>query len=149
MFIIAIINLVLILLLTSLSGWRKGPDEDDGFWEVYDSYRNTHILMTVFLIGIMCLSVPIQLEYTFVLLDTLKDKDFFHVELPKLDGCVDEESVKEVLALSKEKTFDQLIMLYLQVGLTGGSVVFVLLNLLTIMIRKCMVNCQQEREYQI
>ena len=90
MFIISIIIIVLILLLTSLSGWRKGPDEDDGFWEVYDSYRNTHILITVLMFGFMCLSVPIQIEYTFVLLDTLKDKEFFQLEMPKLESCMDE-----------------------------------------------------------
>lgn len=94
------------MLLTSLSGWRKGPDEDDGFWEVYDSYRNTHYLIAVFLFMLMCLSVPIGLEFSLVLLDTLKDQDFFHNEMPKLEGCVDEQAVKEILALSKEKTFD-------------------------------------------
>ena len=95
------------------------------------------------------MSAPIQVEYTFVMLDTLKDKEFFHNEMPKLDGCMDAESVKEVLELSKERTFDQLIMHFIQVGLSGGAIFFVLINLFTIMVRRCVVNCQQEREYEI
>ena len=89
-FIGSIINTVLILLLTSLSGWRKGPDEDDGFWEVYDSYRSTHILITVFLFVMFCLNIPIGLEYYRVTRATYDDKLFFENEMPKLDGCVDE-----------------------------------------------------------
>ena len=68
---------MIIVALTIMSGYRNGPDEDDGFWEVYDSYSTMHFVISLLLFVLLGLSVPITVEYTFVMLDTLDDKNFF------------------------------------------------------------------------
>ena len=52
---IALVLFVSICLLSMCSGYRKGPDEDDGFWEVYNMYWRTHIVIS------MCLAVIVAL----------------------------------------------------------------------------------------
>ena len=123
-----------------MSGYKKGYNEDDGFWEVYDEYRRMAVIMTMLLSTIMVLSVPFTYEVIMVMLETMKDVDFFKNSMPELDGCIDDYNIKEALAVSKEKTFDQLIMIYIQVGLSGGAVFFCLINLLAALIRKCCDN---------
>ena len=123
-----------------MSGYKKGYNEDDGFWEVYDEYRRMAVIMTMLLSTIMLLSVPFTYEVIMVMLETMKDVDFFKNSMPELDGCIDDYNIKEALAVSKEKTFDQLIMIYIQVGLSGGAVFFCLINLLAALIRKCCDN---------
>ena len=113
MFVIAICALILIVLLTVMSGWRKGYNEDDGFWEVYDLYRRSAILMTIMLTAIIILSVPFTYEVVMVMLETMGDIDFFKNTMPELEGCIDDFNIKEALAVSKDKVFDQLIMIYI------------------------------------
>ena len=88
-FVIAIFAIVLILLLTVLSGWKKGYNEDDGFWEVYDEYRRTAIIMTLMTTAIMILSIPFTYEVVMVMIETMEDIEFFKTSMPKLDGCID------------------------------------------------------------
>ena len=76
-FILSIIGLILICSLTIMSGYRNGPDEDDGFWEVYNAYHSTHMFITLLLFTILILSVPMTIEYVLVMLDTIDDKNFF------------------------------------------------------------------------
>ena len=94
------------MVISVMSGYKKGYNEDDGFWEVYDEYRRTAFIMTLLLLAIMILSVPFTYEVIMVMLDTLEDVDFFKNSMPKLDGCIDDYNIKEALAVSKEKTFD-------------------------------------------
>ena len=79
-----------IVLLTCLSGWRKGKTEDDGFWEVYDIYKWSHIIITLLLAAVMFLNVPIINEYAMVMKYALDDQDFFKTKITTLAGCMDE-----------------------------------------------------------
>jgi len=123
-----------------MSGWRKGYNEDDGFWEVYDLYRRTAIILTMLLTAVMILSIPFTYEVVMLMIETMSEIEFFKNTMPKLETCMDEYNIKEVLAVSKDKAFDQLIMIYIQVGLSGGSVFFCLMNLMSALIRKCVDN---------
>ena len=69
--------------------------------------------MTLMLTTVMILSIPFTYEVVFVMLDSMSDIEFFKNTLPKLEGCMDEYNIKEVLAVSNENTFDQLIMIYI------------------------------------
>lgn len=64
-------------LLTICSGCRKGPDEDDGFWEVYNLFWRTHIVITMVLLTVMLLWIPAVYAFVIVLLDTMADVKFF------------------------------------------------------------------------
>ena len=97
---ISIFAIILILLLTVLSGWKKGYNEDDGFWEVYDEYRRSAMIMTLMLLAIMILSIPFTYEVVMVMIETLDDIEFFKNAMPKLDGCIDDYNIKEALAIS-------------------------------------------------
>ena len=88
------------------SGYRKGPDEDDGFWEVYNLYYRTHMVITLLLFIILVLWVPALYEFIMVLLTTYEEVDFFKNSLPKLSGCIDAYNVKEAIDKGDEKTFD-------------------------------------------
>ena len=138
--VISIATAVIIIVLTVMSGYKKGYNEEDGFWEVYDEYRRMALIVSLLLFAIMLLSVPFTYEVIMVMLETMKDVEFFKNSMPKLEGCIDEYNIKEALAVSKEKTFDQLIMIYVQVGLSGGSVLFIILNLFATWIRRCCDN---------
>jgi len=103
----------MIVVLAIMSGWRKGFNEDDGFWEVYDLYRRTAIVVTMLLTTIMVLSVPFTYEAINVMLETIGDVDFFKTTMPKLEGCMEEYNIKEALEVSNQKVFDQLVMIYI------------------------------------
>ena len=111
--ILSFLCFVIVVFVTMISGFKNGPDEDDGFWEVYDSHWRTAIFMSVILTAIGVLSVPISYEYTMVMLETMEDEKFTKTDLPKLEGCIDDYNIKEILAVSKDKTFEQLIMHYI------------------------------------
>lgn len=70
---ISLLSCIYIVLLTCLSGWRKGKHEDDGFWEVYDTYKWSHIIITLLLAAVMFLNVPIIYEYAMVMKYALED----------------------------------------------------------------------------
>lgn len=57
--------------------------------------------------------------------------------MPKLSGCMDEQSIREALAVSKERTFDQLVMHYIQISLSGLAMLFSLFNVFGALIRRC------------
>ena len=135
--ILSFLCFVIVVFVTMISGFKNGPDEDDGFWEVYDSHWRTAIFMSVILTAIGVLSVPISYEYTMVMLETMEDEKFTKTDLPKLEGCIDDYNIKEILAVSKDKTFEQLIMHYIQVGLSGGTIFFALCNVFGALIRRC------------
>ena len=147
--VISIATALIIIVLTVMSGYKKGYNEEDGFFEVYDEYRRTALIVSLMLLAIMLLSGPFTYEVIMVMLETMKDVDFFKNSMPKLEGCIDEYNIKEALAVSKEKTFDQLIMIYVQVGLSSGSVLFCLLNLFAAWIRRCCDNSLIEKEYNM
>ena len=147
--VISICAFLVIAYLTVVSGYKKGINEEDGFWEVYDEYRRTALIVSLMLFAIILLSVPFTYEVIMVMLETMKDVEFFKNSMPKLEGCIDEYNIKEALAVSKDKTFDQLIMIYVQVSLSGGSVLFCLLNLLAAWIRRCCDNSSIEKEYNL
>ena len=92
------------------------------------------------LTAVMILSIPFTYEVVMLMIETMSEIEFFKNTMPKLETCMDEYNIKEVLAVSKDKAFDQLIMIYIQVGLSGGSVFFCLMNLLSALIRKCVDN---------
>lgn len=75
--ILSILGVLIVCSLTIMSGYRNGPDEDDGFWEVYNEYSSTHVFISLLLLTILFLSVPMTIEYVLVMLDTMDDKDFF------------------------------------------------------------------------
>jgi hypothetical protein len=52
-----------ICLLSMCSGYRKGPVEDDGFWEVYNLYYRTHMVITLLLFIIMILWIPALYDF--------------------------------------------------------------------------------------
>ena len=79
------------------SGIKKGPDEDDGFWEVYNLFWRSHIFITMVLVIVMLLWIPACYAFVWVLLDTLADVRFFQDELPKLEGCIDAFNVNETI----------------------------------------------------
>lgn len=104
--IIAWICFTVIVFLTMISGFKNGPDEDDGFWEVYDLHWRTAIFLTTLLQIIMVLSIPISYEYVVVMLETIQDEQFMKTDMPKIAGCIDDYNTKEALAVSKDKTFE-------------------------------------------
>ena len=97
----------------------------------------------------MFLNVPIIYEYAMVMKYALDDQDFFKTKITTLAGCMDEQVIKEALAVSKSRTFDQLLMHYIQVALSGAAIFFALLNILTQMIRRCIDHCEQVKEYHM
>ena len=145
--VLSICAALTIMFLVSMNGFMKGNNEDDGFWEFYDLWRRTAVIMTLMLTAIMVLSIPFTYEIVFIMLDTMSDIDFFKNTLPKLEGCIDEYNIKEVIAVSQEKVFDGLILTYIQVGCSGGAVFFCLCNLMAACMRKCVDNSTIEREY--
>lgn len=143
----AIVLLVLICLLTMCSGYRKGPDEDDGFWEVYNLYWRSHLMITMIILTIMLLWIPAITAFVRVMLNTMEDVSFFRDELPKLEGCVDAYNVKEAIDKASGQTFDQLVMHFIQVGCHGLFVLFGLLHLFSAWCRRCVEKSQAKREY--
>jgi len=75
--ILAVFLFVLICFLSMCSGYRKGPDEDDGFWEVYNLYWRVHTVITLFLFVILVLWIPALYEFIMVTLTTMEEVDFF------------------------------------------------------------------------
>ena len=108
--VISALNFCLILLLTCCSGYRKGIEEDDGFWENYNRYRVFNWLITLSLFAILVLSVPVTYEFVIVMLETIDELQFFQDKMPLLDGCLDDFSIKKAIDVSKTRTFDQLVM---------------------------------------
>ena len=53
--------------------------------------------MTVVLTVVMCLIVPVTYEFVMVMLATMEDITFFEIDLPKLQGCIDDYDLKEAL----------------------------------------------------
>lgn len=112
----AVVVMLTICFLTMCSGYRKGPDEEDGFWEVYNLYVRTHMVITLFIIIILILWIPTIIIIIKLFVYTLNDVKFFRDDLPKLDGCINEFSIKEALDNAEELTADQLIMVMIQVS---------------------------------
>jgi len=79
------------------SGYRKGPDEDDEFWDVYNLYWRVHILISFLLFNIVLLWIPATTAFVIVMLNTMEDVEFFSDELPKLEGCISAYNVKEAI----------------------------------------------------
>ena len=96
-----------------VSGFKNGPDEDDGFWEVYDSHWRAAIFLTILLTIIMALCIPIAYEFAMIMIETMEDEEFTKNDMPKLSGCIDEFNIKEALVASADRTFEQLIMHYI------------------------------------
>ena len=48
------------------SGYKKGPDEDDGFWEVYNLFWRVHVVISLGILAILLLWIPAT--YAFVML---------------------------------------------------------------------------------
>ena len=74
---ISCVILALMIFLSCTSAWKKAPDEDDGFWENYDSYWRTHVIVTICVFCMALLSIPVTLEYLFIMLETMDDVLFF------------------------------------------------------------------------
>ena len=70
-FVISAALLALMIFVSCMSAWKKAPDEDDGFWENYDHYWRTHVIITICVFCTALLSIPVTLEYVFVMLETL------------------------------------------------------------------------------
>ena len=98
--VISGLMLSLILVLTMFSGYRKGVDEDDGFWENYWSYQRSHFVISCMLFVILLLYIPVTYEFVTMMLSTMEDVRFFQDDLPILAGCIDEFNVTEAIALS-------------------------------------------------
>ena len=74
---ISCVILALMIFLSCTSAWKKAPDEDDGFWENYDNYWRTHVIVTICVFCMALLSIPVTLEYLFIMLETMDDVLFF------------------------------------------------------------------------
>jgi len=46
----------------------------------------------------------------------MEDVKFFKHELPKIDGCIDDFSVKEILTKAKESTIEHFVFYLILVG---------------------------------
>ena len=75
--VISGVMLTLMIFLSCTSAWKKAPDEDDGFWENYDNFWRTHVIVTICVFCTALLSIPVTLEYVFIMLETLNDVIFF------------------------------------------------------------------------
>lgn len=135
------------MFLTCCGGWAKGVDEEDGFWEIYDSWTTSNLLITLALLVVLVLSAPVTLEFVTVMLNTMEDLEFAKNELPKIDGCLDLYVTTEVLARSNEFTNDQLIMHYISVSLWGCVSFFTIFHTLAVLIRRCIDSSDAVREY--
>lgn len=60
-----------------MSGYQKGIDEDDGFWENYNRWWRTHLLISFSLFVILVLSIPITYEFVITMFETMDDIEFF------------------------------------------------------------------------
>ena len=74
---ISIFLIGLVMILTCSSGYQKGIDEDDGFWENYNRWTKSHLFISLSLLVILALSAPISYEFVITMLETMKDKEFF------------------------------------------------------------------------
>ena len=147
--VLACILCLSICLNTMSSGYRKGPDEDDGFWEVYNMQWRLHILITLSLLVITIMWVPTTIAYARLMTATMADVKFFRDDLPKLDGCIDDYNIKEAIDQAKDLTGDQLVMNYVSVSLQGMTILFAIINILAVMVRRCVENAEaMEEEYE-
>ena len=69
-------------LLTMCSGYRKGPREDDGFWEVYNLHFRSHILLTASLVVVSLLWIAPIIIYITATMTTFDEVRFFEADLP-------------------------------------------------------------------
>ena len=135
------------MFLTCCGGWAKGVDEEDGFWEIYDSFSSSNLLISLALFAILILSAPVTYEFVMVMLNTMEDLEFAKNELPKIDGCLDQYVTTEVLARANEFTNDQLIMHYISVSLWGCVSFFTIFHCLAVLLRRCIDSSEAVREY--
>ena len=145
---IACILLLAICMNTMASGYRKGPDEDDGFWEVYNLSWRVNNLITLCLLVITILWLPTTIAFSKIMLATMADVTFFRDDLPKLDGCIDSYNIKEAIDQAQDLTSDQLVMHYIQVAFQSLTIVFAVMNIVSAISRRFIDNREAyEEEY--
>ena len=109
----------------------------------------THVFIAVMNFAVSLLwAMPTYVAVN-ALLDSIGDVQFFENELPKLQGCIDDANLSEVLSVGQQKTFDQMLMYYFQVGIQALAILFGQIVFWALLIRRCVDRSEALQEHQL